>query len=91
VRDYSTDIAVTELTTRFSDKAGRLFEMVGALMNEHTNSDELRAHIEVLYPYATQVDIAVAQFNVARRVPAWINASTLQQRVIACLPSMVEL
>ena len=42
-------------------------------------------------PHATDIDVAVAEFDVARRIPAWISASILQQRAVACPPSMIEL
>ena len=78
------DIALTELKTRFSDNAGRIYELVGALMSAETSKDDLRAHINALYPTSIDADLAVVQFHVVRRIPGWINATTIQQRALAC-------
>ena len=37
------------------------------------------------------VDLAVAQFDIVYRIPGWIKASTLQQRALACPPSITDL
>jgi Domain of unknown function (DUF4371)/hAT family C-terminal dimerisation region len=86
-----TDIALTELKSRFHGSAGRLYEMVGALMNNVISIDELRDHIDALYPAAVDVDVAVAQFDLVRHIPTWLTAKTLQLRALACPPSMIEL
>ena len=39
----------------------------------------------------TQTDVVVSQFNVVRRLQPWTNVITLQQRALACPPSLVEL
>lgn len=65
--------------------------MVGALMSAETTCSDLHAHIDSLYPNATDSDLAVSQFNVVRHMPKWLIAATLQQRAAACPPSMREL
>jgi hypothetical protein len=87
------DIALLQLKTRFLDTsgAGRLYQLAGSLMTSDTACEELHDHINALYPDATDVDVAVAQFDLARHIPAWIKALTLQERAAACPPSMVEL
>jgi len=85
------DIALLELKTRFLDTTGRLYLLAGSLMKSDTSCAELHDHINALYPHATDVDVAVAQFDLVRHIPAWINAATLQDRAAACPPSMVEL
>jgi hypothetical protein len=88
-----TDIALLQLKTRFLDTsgAGRLYQLAGSLMTSDTACEELHDHINALYPDATDVDVAVAQFDLVRHIPAWIKALTLQERAAACPPSMVEL
>ena len=85
------DTVLSELKSRFYDTAGRLYDLAAALVNTDTLSDNLRGHIEILYPDAVDVDLAVRQFEIVRHIPAWMSASTLQQRTLACPPSMIEL
>ena len=86
-----TDIALSELKARFSDNAGRIYEMVGALTNADTTCSVLHDHVDSLYPNATDSDLAVSQFDVVRQMSKWLNAATLQERAAACPPSMREL
>jgi len=61
------------------------------LVDKNTTSEQLRDLIETLYPDFVDADVLVSQFNVVRRLHPWTDASTLQQRALACLPSLVEL
>jgi len=86
-----TDLALCELKTRFVDNAGRLYELVGALMSPNAKLVDLKGHINALYPAMVDADLVAAQFDVVRHISRWNDASTLQQRALACPPSMVEL
>ena len=44
-----------------------------------------------MYPAMVDADLVAAQFDVVRHIPGWNDASTLEQRALACPPSMVEL
>ena len=86
-----TDVALSEMKTRFMDTAGRLYELVGALMSAETKLVELKGHIDALYPTMLDADLVASQFDLVRRIPGWISASDLRQRALACPPSMIEL
>lgn len=87
----AVDMALCELKSRFGDNASKLYELVGKLMDPDTTTDELHTLISMLYPDFVDADEAVAQFDIVRRLPAWTRAVTLQQRAVACPPSMNEL
>lgn len=82
---------MSELKARFFDNAGQLYKLAGVLMDLKCSLDELHKLIEDLYPDAVDADSVVAQFDLVRRIQAWINADTLQQRALACPASMGEL
>lgn len=84
------DVALSELKVRFYDKCCKLYSLVGILMNAATDNQELYSCIEELYP-GVDADLATSQFDIVRRIPAWIAASSLQERARACPPSMGEL
>ena len=86
-----TDVALSEMKTRFMDTAGRLYELVGALMSAETKLVELKGHIDALYPTMLDADLVASQFDLVRRIPGWISASDLRQRALACPSSMIEL
>jgi len=47
-----------------------VYELAGKLMNANTTTDELQVLIETLYPAFVDAEVAVAQFDVVRRIPA---------------------
>lgn len=85
------DMALSELNARFFGKGGQLYELAAMLMDSNTTSEQLRNLIENLYPEAVDSDIAASQFHVVRHLAAWTDATTLQQRALACPASLVEL
>jgi len=86
------DKATVELNARFFSNGGQLYELAAMLMDKNTTSEQLpvRDLIEALYPDFVDADVVVSQFNVVHLQP-WTDASTLQQRALACPPSLVEL
>jgi len=46
-----------------------VYELAGKLMNANTTTDELQVLIETLYPAFVDAEVAVAQFDVVRRIP----------------------
>jgi hypothetical protein len=85
------DIVLSELKVRFCDDVGKVHELAGKLMNANTTTDELQVLIETLYPVFVDAEVAVAEFDVVRHIAAWTSAVSLQQRALACPPSMNEL
>jgi len=68
-----------------------LYELAAMLMdkNRPTTSEQLRDLVETLYPDFVDADVVVSQFNVVRRLQPWTDATTLQQRALACPPSLI--
>jgi len=85
------DTALFDLKARFCDDAGKVYKLVGKLMNANTTTDELQVLIETLYPAFVDAEFAVAEFDVVRRIAAWTSAVSLQQRALLCPPCMNEL
>jgi len=85
------DKATVELNARFFGNGGHLYELAAMLMEKNTTSEHLRDLVETLYPDFVDADVVVSQFNVVRRLQPWTNSITLQQRALACPPSLVEL
>ena len=75
----------------FFSNGGQLYELALTLMDENTSSEQLHDLIETLYPDFADADVVVSQFNVVRHLQPWTDASSLQQRALACPPSLVEL
>ena len=67
-----------------------MYELAAMLLDKNTTSEQLRALIETLYPDFVDADVVVSQFNIVRRLQPWTDANTLQQRALACPPSLVE-
>ena len=61
------------------------------LMDTNTTSEQLHDLIECLYPDTVDADVVASQFNAVRRLQAWTDATTLQQRALASPASLVEL
>ena len=85
------DIRASEMKPRFTDKAGKLYELVDALMKSDTPKAVLHSLVADLYDDRIDADVAVAEFDVVRHIPAGLSATSLQDRAQACSPSMDEL
>ena len=75
----------------FFGNGGQLYELSAMLMDKNTTSEQLCHLIDTLYPDFVDADVVVSQFNIVRQLQAWNDATTLQQRALACPPSLVEL
>ena len=74
------DLALSELKSRFSDEDDRLYELNVTSRSSDVHRAILRAHLEALYPNMVDVDMALAQFDIVRRI-----------RIPGCPPSMTDL